>query len=107
MNYDLLNEEKCQPLSNVCDVCNLENIVKEPTCHTKGAKPSLIDVILTNSKQYLQNTINFNCSLSDVHNFIGIQMKGNIPPMTAPHKSYRSFKNFNQEAFLLDLKMQT
>ena len=34
-------------LTNVCDICDLENIVTCATCFTKGADPTLIDVILT------------------------------------------------------------
>jgi hypothetical protein len=37
-------------LTNVCDICDLENIVKCATCFTKGADPTLIDVKLTNKK---------------------------------------------------------
>ena len=47
LNYDLLSDQKSTPLTNVCDICDLENIVKCATCFTKGADPTLIDVILT------------------------------------------------------------
>jgi hypothetical protein len=45
----------------------------------KGASPSLNDVILTNKPNYCMNTNNYNCGISDVHNIIAIQMKGNMP----------------------------
>ena len=47
LNYDLLSNQKSIPLTNVCDICDLENIVTCATCFTKGADPTLIDVILT------------------------------------------------------------
>ncbi|CAG2237113.1 unnamed protein product [Mytilus edulis] len=72
LNYNLLSIDKCTPLSTVCDICGIENIVKGATCFTKDAKPTLNDVILTNKKNMLQNTTNFNCGLSDVHNIIAI-----------------------------------
>jgi hypothetical protein len=61
------------------DICDLENIVKCVTCFTKGADPTLIDVILTNRKSILQNVMNFSCGLSDVHNLIAVQIKSNTP----------------------------
>ena len=50
MNYDLLKTDKCRPLINKCDNFNLENIIKNPTCCKEHHAPTLIDVILTNSK---------------------------------------------------------
>ena len=65
-------------LTNVCDICDLENIVTCPTCFTKGADPTLIDVIL-------------------------VQIKGNTPSLRNRYKTYRSYKQFNYEAFIQDL----
>ena len=53
-------------LNSVCDIFNLINTVKEPTCFTSGNKPSLVDVILTCSSECIGKTLNFNCELSDV-----------------------------------------
>ena len=41
-------------------------MVVDPTCLTKGASPSLNDVILTNKPNYCMNTNNYNCGISDV-----------------------------------------
>jgi hypothetical protein len=103
LNYDLLSDQKSIPLTNVCDICDLENIVKCATCFTRGADPTLIDVILTNRKSLLQNVMNFGCGLSDVHNLIAVQIKDNIPSLKNPYKTYRSYKQFNYEAFIQDL----
>ena len=103
LNYDLLSDQKSTPLTNVCDICDLENIVKCATCFTKGANPTLIDVILTNRKSLLQNVMNFSCGLSDVHNLIAVQIKSNTPSLKNPYKTYRSYKQFNYEAFIQDL----
>ena len=64
LNYDLLKQEKCQPLINVCDNFDMDCIIKSPTCFTKNQVPTLIDVIITNSKTFLCNTINFNSSIA-------------------------------------------
>jgi hypothetical protein len=53
-----MSDQKSTPLTNVCDICDLENIVKCATCFTKGEDPTLIDVILTNRKSLLQNVMN-------------------------------------------------
>ena len=103
LNYDLLSDQKRIPLTNVCDICDLEKIVKCATCFTKGADPTLIDVILTNRKSLLQNVMNFGCGLSDVHNLIVVQIKGNTPSLRNRYKTYRSYKQFNYEACIQDL----
>jgi hypothetical protein len=46
---------------------------------------------------------NYNCGISDVHNIISIQMKGNLPSNKKELKYFRSFKNFDQEKFTEDL----
>jgi hypothetical protein len=94
LNYDFLDEKKCAPLVSVCDILDLTNLVKRPTCFTKIADPTLNDVILTNSPNNCMNVLNFNCGISDVHNLISVQIKGNINPAKKSFKTYRSFKNF-------------
>ena len=45
--------------------------------------------------------MNFGCGLSDVHNLIAVQIKGNIPSLKNPNNT--SQKKFNHEAFIQDL----
>ena len=60
--------------------------------------------ILYNSGLLLRlNVLNFNCGISDVHNLISVQIKGNINPAKKSFKTYRSFKNFSEENFVNDL----
>jgi hypothetical protein len=47
--------------------------------------------------------MNFCCGLSDVHNLIAVQIKGNTPSLRKPYKTYRSDKQLNYEAFIQDL----
>jgi hypothetical protein len=51
LNYDLLCTEKSQTLDDLCDIFDLTNIIKEPTCFKKDCNPSLVDVILTNKSR--------------------------------------------------------
>lgn len=106
INYDMLSEHKGAPLKNVCDIFDFVNLVKSPTCFTKGAPATLNDVILTNRSTLCQNIQNFNCGLSDVHNIISVQIKGTIPRINKKFVEYRSFKNFDQEFFLNDLEQK-
>ena len=95
LSYDMLVNEKCIALKEVCDIFDLSNMVVDPTYFTKGASASLNDVILY--------TNNYNCGISDVHNIISIQMKGNLPSNKKELKCFRSFKNIDQEKFTEDL----
>ena len=33
--FDILNENKCQPLNDICDIFDLDQLAKEPTCFKK------------------------------------------------------------------------
>ena len=43
-NYDMLNCEKSAMLRDICDIFNMQNIVKKATCFTKIAKATLLDL---------------------------------------------------------------
>ena len=83
------------------------NLIKSPTCFTKIFTPSLVDVILTNKSQFCFNTFNFGCGVSDCHNFVGTVVKGNAPRIEKSKMNYRSFKNFESEAFNEDVSRVT
>jgi len=104
MNYDMLVSEKSSALTNMCDIFDLHNLVKNPTCFTKQAAPSLNDVILTNTPKQCMNILNFNCGISDVYNFISVQFKGNVQQRKHVFKNYRSFKKISEENFISDLE---
>ena len=58
--------------------------------------PTLIDVIITNSKTFLCNTINFNRGLNDCHNMIATSLKESCNPVKKKKVTFRSYKNFNK-----------
>ena len=39
-------------LVNICDIFNLNNLIKEPTCYASNNKPLLDNAILTNSEMF-------------------------------------------------------
>lgn len=79
LNFDMLNQSKCQSLHDMCDIFYLSQIVKEPTCFMKNSTPSLVDVILTNKKTMCFNSHNIPTGVSDCHNLISTTIKGNLP----------------------------
>ena len=48
LNFNMLQNEKSKHLHDVCDIFDLTNMIKEPTCFK--SEPSLLDVILTIAK---------------------------------------------------------
>lgn len=102
LNFDMSRDDKNFQLVNLCDVFNLANIVKQPTCFRPGSVPSLIDVFLTNKSDLCANHCNFNCGLSDMHNIIAVQLKAKVNIKKRHFISYRSFKHFDLDTFLTD-----
>ena len=79
LNFNMLDGPKSEKVSNVCDLFDLSNVVKDPNCFTSRNQPTLLDVILVNSSSYIGKIFHFNCGLSDVHNLIGFQLNIDIP----------------------------
>ena len=103
LNFDLLDMTKGKPLQDSCDLFDLKNIVKEPTCFMKDKTPSLMDVILTNKTQSFMKTGQCDTGLSDWHNMTFTVLKGNHLPFTNSQFQYRSFQGFESDVFLEDL----
>ena len=103
LNYDILTPDKSQVLDDLCDIFDLANIVKNPTCFMKGYEPSLVDVILTNKNNICFKTLNFNTGVSDCHHMISTFIKGNTPNCVNSKIQYRSFKDFDVNKYISDL----
>ena len=99
LNLDLSNITKGKPLLDFMDTFNLENCISSPTCFMKDCTPSLVDVILTGSKNLCFKPLNIPTGISDCHNFISICVKSNAPSDKKTKCSYRSFRNFDELAF--------
>ena len=80
LNFDLMNVTKCKPLLDFMEIFNLQNCIQAPTCFMKGCTPSLVDVILTGSKQFTFKPLNIPTGISDCHNLISVCINGNLPP---------------------------
>ena len=85
-------------LKDFCELYNLENLIKDPTCFKNASNPSLIDVMLTNRKDAFQNSRTI-----DHHKLITSVLKTNFKKKEPVKINYRSYKNFDESAFRNDL----
>ena len=104
LNFDLLNQSKCQSIHDICDILHVSQIVKEPTCFMRNSTPSLVDDILTNKKTMNFNTHNIPTGVSDCYNLISTTTKGNLPVQDKRKISYRSYRNVDIDMFDNDLQ---
>lgn len=101
MNYNMLDEQRSSVLNDLCDIFCLKNLVKKPTCYTCNAKPTLLDVILTNQENKCGKLYNLGTGFSDVHNFIAVQVKCARPLHNPKYRNCRSFENFDEQFFFI------
>ena len=90
-------------LEEFCDTFNLTNLVKSKTCFVNKHK-STIDLILINNLRSFQITNVTETGVSDCHKLITTFMKSYISRLKPKNVHYRSYKNFNEEKFLSDVK---
>ena len=90
-------------LSDFCEIYNLENLIKEPTCFKSVDNPSSIDVMLTNKKSSFQNSMTLEVGLSDCHKMIITVLKRYFKKNDPITVNYRDFKSFDGIKFRNDL----
>ena len=90
-------------LDDVLDILSLTNVVREPTCFKNVDNPTLIDLILTNTPRRLTTVLNVPLGISDFHNFICVATRMCKPTKAIRQITYRSYKRFNETAYLHDL----
>ena len=93
-----------EAMKDFCELYDLENLIREPTCFKNAENPSSIDVILTNSKNSFQNSIAIETGLSDHHKMVVTVLKIYTKKKEPIKINYRSFKNFDKQNFRNDLK---
>ena len=104
-NIDIKKENSIayDKLEEFCDTFNLTNLVKSETCFMNNHK-SAIDLILTNKPRSFQITNVTETGVSDCHKFIITLMESYISRLKPKNVHYRSYKNFNEEKFLSEVK---
>ncbi len=103
MNINM--QGKVSELHDLCDLYNLKNIVKEPTCFKSQDNPSLIEVILVAKPRHLHETVVFDTGLSDFHNIICVCTKVYVPWEVPTKIVYRSFKSFDENKYIEDISI--
>ena len=102
MNYDLLSETKSKVLTDIMELYNLENMIREPTFDSRSGA-SLIDVALTtNSAKFKPGTV-LDIGSSDGHSMIVAVTKTNVPKPAPRVIKYRSYKTVNPENYREDI----
>ena len=89
-----------------CDVYNLKNLIKVPTCFKNPEKPTSIDLMLTKSYRSFQNSCTIETGLSDFHKMIVTILKTYFQKKEPKIIQYRDYKNFSEveyREFLVNL----
>ena len=93
---------KSNVIKDLCDLYDLKNLIKDPTCH-KGAASTLLDNILVSNHRRYTGALNANFNLSDCHNLIGAATRRFAPIMKPRKIFHRSYKHFCEADYLTDL----
>lgn len=102
LNCDMLSETKSKPLKDFCDSYNLSKIIQEPTCFMKNCNPSLLDIILRNSRSLCMTVLNFTTGVGDCHKMISciLLILNSVPKIEKQKYYHRNFTNFDAEQFI-------
>jgi len=103
LNVNLLKEG--HDLADSLQLLGIKNVVKGPTCSKNVLSPSQIDVILTNTAFRIACTLNIDIGVSDCHNYISAATKVHAPIKVKHKVSYRSYKHFNESAYINDMSV--
>ena len=74
-------------------------MVKKPACFKNPAKPTCIDLIITNKPGMFQNAKTYEIGLSDFHKLVVSTMKLSCKKRPPRMIKYRDYKNFSNEDF--------
>ena len=90
-------------LSEFCDTLDLHDLIKVSTCEMQHTS-SLIGSILTNWKNCFKHFHAFETGLSDFHKLVTTCFKNTYEKLSPINSQYRSYKDFQEDAFLSDLQ---
>ena len=101
---DLNSEISEESMREFCDIYNLNNLIKDPTCFSNPVKPSKIDIILTNKYQSFQNSQVVETGLYDCHKMTITVLRVFVKKQAPVCISYRDYKNYDSLIFHDELK---
>ena len=90
-------------MKGFCELYDLQNLIKEPTCYKNVNNPSSIDVMLTNRNMSFQNTMVIETGLSDHHKMTVTVLKTYFQKKDPIIINYRCYKHLNEFEFRNDL----
>ena len=93
-------------MKEFCDIYNLENLIKDPTCYKSAENPSSIDIMLTNKRLSFQNSRTIETGLSDFHKMTVTVMKRYFKKKEPITITYRDLKSFDGLKFREEIKNQ-
>ena len=93
-------------MKGFCDIYNLKNLIKEPTCYKNPINPSSIDLMLTNRHRSFHNSKTIETGLSDFHKMTVTVLKTFLQKKSPILVRYRSYKDFEDIAFRNELKQE-
>ena len=109
-NFLVIGDLNCpsseKAMKDFCEIYDLENLIKKPTCYKNPRNPSSIDVILTNRKSNFQNSTTIETGLSDFHKMTITVHKGHCKKLEPLIINYRNYKKFDGVLFRQDLLRQ-
>ena len=109
-NILFLGDFNSQPSENCvndfCNVYNLSNLVKEPTCYKNPDNPSCIDLFLTNRPKCFQNTMTMETGISDFYKMVITVLDFFKKKQKPKIIQYRNYKTFNANLFKEELNYE-
>ena len=94
--YSEMEEEK---MKDFCDIYNLQNLIKEPTCFKSVQNPRSIDVILTNKSESFETSFALETGLSHHHKMVITVLKSHFNKIKPSNITYRTYKHFELDSF--------
>ena len=86
-------------IQEFCESYFLENMVKKSACFKNPAKPTCIELIITNKPGMFQNAQTYETGLSDFYKLVVSAMKLKYKKRPPRMIKYRDYKNFSHEHF--------
>ena len=100
------NSEFSEPcLNDFCDIFNLNNLVKEPTCCKNPGNPSFIDLFLTNRPRTFQCTTRIGTGISSFRK-LGVTVLKTYKKQRPKIIHCKNYKNFENDNFREDFKKE-
>ena len=93
-------------MKEFCEIYNLENLIKDPTCYKSAVNPSSIDIMLTNKKLSFQNSITVETGLPDFHKMTITVLKIHLKKKDPIIITYRDLKLFDELKFREEIRNQ-